>query len=378
MGNALVKASAFTIQKEATYGTDPGDGSNPGDLQDLLIECSGTPEFTDSFETVERNIIRQSFSSYAPLRGVENTSGSFAIEAHGSGLYDTELETALAYKAAFGYLIGPNTVTGAVDAVVKTTIATEGCAAVADHDYYDDPQMYKHVLSVTDASDFEVGYPIRVLDASDQTVLHLAGFVESISAGSPDEITVISARPDDLSGVIDPTDLVDCGYLFKLCDEDGDQVNSLISLTLKYWRGDITKEVFVGDLITEFGLDLSTGQLIVPSFSWEGKTVSYATETFATSNDQPNGGTYDSENTSPLIAKLTDVFMEERDTPANVFQSCISNLQISLTNEVFKKQCLATEGIGEVIRTGRSVTGSLETFYEDKSFQDAPFFWYPY
>ena len=53
------------------------------------------------------------------------------------------------------------------------------------------------------------------------------------------------------------------------------------------------------------------------------------------------------------------------------FQECITNVQLTLTNEVFKKECIASTGIGEVLRTSRSVTGSLNTFYTGSDFQKA-------
>ena len=362
MSNALVKASAFTIEVESSYGVDPN--SSDTSMENHVLELSGTPTFDDSFDTIERNIIRQAFSSYAPIRGTENTSGNFAVEAHGAGAYQTSPESVLAYKGAFGYLIGPAAESGVVDHVLATTVATTPGYSKSNSSKFTDPQMYEHEFDVTSSTNFSVGYPVRVL-SSDGATLKLAGFITDISTNT---VTVLSSEPATVS--VASGDVVDCGYLFTLRDYQGSQVSDLPSLTMKYWRGDIIRECYTGNIITQFSFDASTGQLIQPTFNWEGKTVSY-TGSAGSHSSYPGSAShsYDSSTTSPIVSKLTDVFLEDSDGTA--FESCISNLQISLTNEVFKKQCIATSGIGEVVRTARKVEGSLSTFYEDATFQTA-------
>lgn len=354
---ALVKSSNFTIELETTYGTDP----NPTDtnLDDALIELSGTPNFTDSYDTVERDIVRQAFSTYAPIRGTQNTSGDFKVEAHGSGAYNSAPESGIAYKAAFGYCIGSATQTGFVDHVLSTTVTNSIGASVTNSSIFIDPQMYEHNVEVTSATNFEVGYPVRIMDSTGAT-LRLAGFIKSISANT---LTILSSK-DTISSLTDG-DIVDCGHLYTLRDYALNQVAALPSFTAKYFRGNITREVYTGNIVTQFALDASTGQLLQPTFNWEGKTVGYtsASQTWSASH------TYDSDVTDPIVCRLTDVFMESADGDA--YQKCISNLQINLANEVFKQQCIATEGVGQVIRTKRNVTGSLNTFYEDRAFQTA-------
>jgi hypothetical protein len=62
---------------------------------------------------------------------------------------------------------------------------------------------------------------------------------------------------------------------------------------------------------------------------------------------------------------------DPEDSYQRFFQECITNIQITVTNEVFKKECIASLGIGEVLRTSRAVTGSLNTFYTGMDFQVA-------
>ncbi len=361
MGNALVKSSNFTVEIEASdaYGVDPN--SSDTSIDNYLVELAGVPDFSDSFDTIERNIIRQAFSSYAPIRGTENTSGSVVVEAHGSSVYNTPLESAALYKGAFGYLIGPDATPDVVDAALSTTVGTSGDVTGTQSTIFTNPQMYTYAIDVASSADFQVGYPVRVY-SSDGSSLILAGFIDEIPDAT--HITILSANTGDGSNQITFTsgDVVDCGYMFTLRDKSLNQVVNLPSLTMKYWRGNITRECYTGNIITQFSLDLSTGQLIQPTFNWEGKTVAYTTAAYSGS-----GTTFDSNAANPLVVKLTDIFMKDEDDHA--FESCISNLNLSLTNEVFKKQCIATSGIGEVVRTARNVTGSLNTFYEDSSFQ---------
>lgn len=364
MANALVKASNFAVYRETTYDTAPSLGT----IEAHLIEMSGVPEFNDSFESIERDISRQSFSTYAPIRGLETTSGSFSVECHGSGSNDTALETHEVWRAAFGYSIGPSGET-VTDETLSTTINATPAYTKSASTLYTDPQMYEHQFDVTSETDFQVGYPCRVTDSTGAT-LKLAGFIIDIT---DDAITVLSAEPDDvtLSG---GSDILDCGYMYTLRAKDLSQVVNLPSLTFRYWRGDIVREEYTGNIITELSFDASTGQLINPSFSWEGASISYDTNSGATGKYVADGGgttSFDSANTSPMVAQLTDIFMESNEDTPVANQACVSNIQFTISNTVYKKQCLGSRGIGEVIRTSRAVTGSFSTFYEDEAFQEA-------
>ena len=370
MAEALVKSSTFLCYREATFGVAP-------DLEDLVdhaIEVSGIPTFGDTYEQIERDVTRKAFSSYAPIRGIESTSASFPVELHGSGANATAPEGLELYRSAFGYCIGPvgETIT---DATLGTTVAATPAYTKSDSGTYEDPQMYEHKFDVTSSTGFQVGYPCRVTDSTGAT-LRLVGFILSITTNT---ITVLSSEPV-LAGVI-ATDLFDCGYLFTLRKKDLEQVAELPSLTNQYYRGDIARETYVGNIVTQLDIDFATGQLVLPSFTMEGTSVSYDGNSGAVGKfisdlaaaDPSEAGTsvtYDSENADPIVCTLTDVFMESlEDTPA-VFEECISNLQFSLTNEIYKKQCIQTTGIGKIIRTARNVTGSLNTFYASESFGD--------
>ena len=353
MSNALVKASTLVIMP-----SDPSTG-DPVTTEARLIETSDAPTFSDSYDTIERNVIRQAFSTYAPVRGLETTSGSINVELHGSGSYNIPPESALLYKSAFGGLIAPvvNSTWHPIDDVLSTTIDTAGTGSYSAVGSTS-PVLYTCTISVVDGSDFQVGYPIRI---------HIAGVIKTIGF-----ITVISTNDitfvTENNATLADADTVDCGYLFVLRNMDETQITDTPEVNFDYYRGNLTRERWNETLTTEFSIDFSTGQICLPSFSWEGTSVGYSTASYSAATYTGINSTFDSENTSPLVVQLADIFMHDG---SDYTQDCISNVQITVSNSVYKKQCIASLGIGEVIRTSRAVTGSLNTFYEDKEFQEA-------
>jgi len=147
--------------------------------------------------------------------------------------------------------------------------------------------------------------------------------------------------------------------------EDGSypQVLATPAMNFDYYRGNIVKESWFKALATEMSIDFSTGQVCLPAFNWEGSEVGYADQSFdpseySTDSIAPIYKDFDSVKTEPLVVQLADIYMElfeHKDTwtalpSPKFFQECISNIQITITNEVYKKQCIASTGIGEVLR----------------------------
>jgi len=394
---ALVKSSTLVMM--------PTKNGAPDTENARSIEVSGAPTFSDSFETIERNVVRQAFSTYAPLRGLETTSGTITVELHGAGEVDLPPETALLYKSAFGALYTPDiTISQAnnntwipSDGVIAALV---GNATISQTELVDsgtnsyNPKLYAVTVELTltaatiKEQGFELNFPVRIYDASTNE-LKVAGFITKITEGGTPSITIVTEK--DCSGVtFATTDKVDCGFLFLLhkkydgSSETYPQVLATPEANFDYFRGNIVKEHWTKALTTEFSVDFSTGQVCLPAFNWEGSEVGYSDASYAP-GDYVAGtaGTnindlYDSSKTDPLVVQLADIYMAEideyTDTEVKVkdyFQECISNIQLTLSNEVFKKQCVATLGIGEVIRTSRSVTGSMNTFYTGKEFQEA-------
>jgi len=360
MTTALVKASTLVILPSDLDG-------DPVYTKARSIEVSGPPTFSDQYDTIERNVVRQAFSSYAPLRGLESTSSTITLELHGSGIATKPPESALLYKGAFGAMIAPVAAgtdwTSIIDDELSTVIDTGGEGTYTP--LGTSPEIYSCTITVDSATDFAVEYPVRIYSG---TTIRTIGFITEVSG---DDITFITQN----NGALTAGDTVDCGFLFSLRNLDKTQVANLTPANFDYFRGDITKEHWTKNTSTEFSIDFSTGQVCLPSFNFEGAEVGYTTQKYADANPAYSliNTTYDSENTTPLVVQLADIFMSYLDTndDTQYFQDCISNVQFSITNDVFKKQCIGTLGIGEVLRTSRNVSGSLNTFYTNKDFQDA-------
>jgi hypothetical protein len=386
---ALVKSSTLVAMP-----TDASTG-NPDTAKARSIEVSGAPTFSDSFETIERNVVRQAFSTYAPLRGLETTSGTITVELHGSGNVDAPPETALLYKSALGSLYTPAGVTDPwipADGVIASTVGDLSqtnpvIAEVLDGSNQSyNPKLWSYTFPISPATTikeegFELNFPVRVYS---DTELKIIGFITKIDETNK-TITIVTEKDPNTVTLVDGTnaDKVDCGFLFllhKKYDAASDtypQVLQTTEMNFDYFRGDIVKERWFKALATEFSIDLSTGQVCLPSFNWEGAEVGYSDDSYSPS-DYTINTLYDSSNSDPLVVQLTDIYMAEIDEYTDnevkvkeYFQDCISQIQITLTNEVFKKQCIASLGIGEVLRTSRAVTGSLNTFYTGKEFQEA-------
>ncbi len=337
MAIALLKNSTITVRKESTYGVAPGtiDKSN-------AIEVSGVPEFTDSFDSIERDVIRNSFSTFAPIRGLESTSGSLSVELHGSGTHGTPPESGVLWEAAMGYTL-PGASSDVVGGVTTSSYATS---------------YFQLDIPVTDETGFHIGAAVVV---HDNTEVIGEGFVIATSSGV---VSIVSKK--DFSASVQVGNFVSEGVIYSLTDASGN-VGDLPSFTLDFWRGDITREQYVGNLVTGLELNMEAGQIVVPSFTWEGKTVTYTASDFKT--DVPTGTlSYDSVVANPLIAREADLIITDG---TNVFTMPVSSLNISLSNEITKLQAIDTAGIFQVVRTKRTITGTLNTFYEGKDFQDA-------
>jgi len=341
MAIALLKNSTITVRKESQYGVDPGTIT-----KDNAIEVSGVPEFNDSYETIERDVIRNSFSTFAPIRGLESTSGSISVELHGSGSHGTPPESDALWESAMGY-----TLTGGTG-----TVQGVGTASAYATDYY----LIEFSIGIGEAASFHKGAAVVIYTG---TTIIGEGFINAIDTGT-DTLSVIAKT--DFSTSLENGQTVSEGVVYALKDDSGN-VGALPSFVLDFWRGDITREKYLGNIVTSLELNMDAGQIVVPTFSWEGKTVEYSASDFAT--DVPTGTlAYDSVVASPLIARDVELVITDG---TNVFTMPVSTLNLSLSNEITKLQAIDTSGIFQVVRIKRSITGTLNTFYEGKDFQDA-------
>lgn len=344
---ALLKNSAIMIAKEPSYGVVP-----TMDNRSLAIEASGTPEFNANYDTIERDIVRKAFSSYAPLRGLLNTSGTIAVEMHGSGTLGVVPESDVLYECAMGYkLTGSSTTITTLDSTLD--YETGGAVSGAT-------KLYKYTFTVADATIFKKGRTVMVYNG---TAVRGFGYV----VGNTGTALVIVSNENFSSAVVDSSDMVTEGMVYSLTDASGVAAD-LPSFTANFYRGNITKEQYIGNIVTGLTLNMDSGQIVVPSFTFEGKDVAYTSTTFEA--DVPNGTLlYDSESTTPLIARSADLIMYDNNN--NHFYMPVSSFNVSLENTVNKLQAVTETGYFNVSRTARKVSGSMTTYYQNKDFQDA-------
>ena len=337
MAIALLKNSTIALRKEVTYGVDPGTITKAD-----VIEASGVPTFNETYATITRDVINKSFSTPADIRGLGTTSGDIAVELHGSGVAGTEPESNVLYEAAMGYKITGGTAT-----------ASSATSAAYATDYF------AITITVDDTSSFVVG---RAVTAVDNSAFVGEGFVNEVTDGT----TLVIESKTDWSTSVTATTTISEGVVYSLLPSTG-SVGDLPSFTADFWRGDITRENYLGNIVTGMTLDMSAGALTQPKFTFEGSEVNYTASDFDT--DVPTGTlSYDSAIANPLIARSVDLIITDGTT---VNTMPVASLKLDLANTVQKLESIDTAGIFQVIRTKRAVTGSLNTFYESVDFQTA-------
>lgn len=348
MNFALQKNSVLTVAKETTYGISP-IMTDKG----LAVELSGDVDLQNNYDNIERDIVRKSFSTYAPIRGTQNTSGSMSFELHGSGALNIAPETDVLWECAFGYKLA-----GATGGIVATA------DSVLDYETGTTPtgttELFKIIITLVDASAFTVGRTVMIYSG---TTIRGLGYVSEISSNT---MTIIS-KTNFFSNIV-ANDSVTEGLVYSLKASDG-TVDELPSFSANFYRGNITKESYVGNIVTSMKFNFQTGQIIVPEVSFEGKTVTYIPTTF---EDDVTVGTleYDSNTTSPLVARSVDMIAHRNDMLESWYMP-VSSLNIDLTNEINKLQAVTEEGVFQIMRVKRNVSGQLETYYLNKEFQQA-------
>jgi hypothetical protein len=345
MATGLLKNSALMILPESAPGVI--GVSYPYDRK-YTIEAIEGVEFNDNYDTVERSVVRKSFSTYAPLRGLENTSLTIPMELHGSGSVGTDMESSLLYECAFGYkLVGGN---GTTDSVAS---AVAGPGTLKDITF---------TLNSGEGANFTVGRVVSVFNGS---TLRGTGRIISISG---DTLTVRSR--DDWSAEVHVGDAVTEGVIYSLCDASGD-VGSLKTFAAAYFRGDLVLELFTGNIVTQLDINLSTGQIIQPQFNAEGMTCVYNPNgSDGTYNNSTTGTlSYDSELTGPIVARSVDLIAV--DSEGNHFYMPVAEFNTTITNEVAKLEAVTEEGYWEVDRIKRNVAGNITTYYQGPDFQEA-------
>lgn len=310
MAEAQVRASTVAVKIETTYATDPTIAAAN------VIEVAGTPVFNDDFEQKERNVVRNTLSELEMVRGAETVAGEIPFEIKGSGTAGTAPDADPLIECAIGV---KNTSTASTTTTGSTTTSV--------------------VLTGGGGAGFAVGDAIRVALATPE--------ITWITAKATDTLTVspaLSSAPG--SGVA-----VGAGVHYKLS-------KTLKSFWAQFWRGDITLETYKGNVVDSLSLDFSVGEIIQASLSFQGKEAAApVTQTYGL-------GTPTFDQTLPLMGR--NMVLTLAGTSFGM-----QNLQIEITNEVYRKLDLTTSGTQKILFTRRRITGSFSLIYENKDIEDA-------
>ncbi len=314
MAEALVRKSTIAVKREGTYGTDPTATSAD------VIDLAGVPTLNDEFDEKERTVIKNTLSEPETIRGAETTSGELPIEPKGSGTAGTSPDADVLWESAVGVRnTSTASTTHAASASTTTTIE----------------------LVASGGASFAVGDAIYLPTVG-------TGEVTWITAIATDQLTVSPALsvPPGLSVS------VGAGVHYKLT------VAALKSFFLDFWRGDITREKFGGNIVESLALNFNTGDIITSTFGFQGQ------QAFAPVTEAYGLGAASFDATLPLVATSMVLTIGAVSTP-------LSSLSVEIANELFRRLSMTTAGTQSVIGTKRTVSGSFSLFYEDKAVEDA-------
>lgn len=309
MALALVRKSTLALALETVYGTMETITSAD------VLSLAAVPNFNSNYDQVEDPTIRNTLSKWGSLRGAENVSGDLAVPFRGSGTAGTAPDSDFLWTAGIGL---KNTSTA------STTHATTPCTTTSI------------VLVTSGGTGFAVGDAIRV-----------GGEITWVTVKATDTLTVSPA----LASAPGFGAAVGAGVHYKLSSVRK-------SLCAKFWRGDITREDYTGLVVESFDMDFATGQIPLPKFAFQGKSMAAPTaEVYGL-------GAPALDATTPLVAR--DMIV----TIGGVSYA-VSNIALSIKYDIYKQLAVTTSGAQNIVHTGRAITGSFSLMYEDKTVEDA-------
>lgn len=308
MAIALVRKSTLAVKKEATYGIMPSIASTD------VISMAGVPSFNSTFDQVEDPTIRNSLDKWGTVRGAESVSCEISVPCRGSGTAGTAMDADVLFECAMG---AKNTSTA------STTHASSACTTTSI------------VLVSGGGANFAVGDAVLI-----------AGEVTWVAAKATDTLTVSPA----LASAPGLGAAVGAGVHYKLGSDR-------LSFAAKFWRGDITREDYVGNVVESFNMDFATGQTPVPKFACQGKSMSSpVAEGYAL-------GAPSLDSSNLLVATNMGV------TIGGVIYK-VGNIAVSVAYDIYKRMSVVSAGTQDIIQTGRTVSGSFSLIYEDKTVED--------
>jgi hypothetical protein len=312
MAKALVRTSTLAVKKEATYGAIPTYAAAD------VLSLWGEPNFNSRFDPIEDMTLFNSLSKRGTLRGAETTDGDVSIPFKPSGTAGTAPDTDVLYECGVG----------AKNVSTASTTTTGSTVSIIE-------------LVASGGAGFAVGDAVLIdpLGGSAYEVVWITSIATDSLTVSPD----MSSAPG--SGVD-----VRAGVHYKLS-------SARSSFGARFWRGDLVREDYLGNVVQTMELEFVAGQLPVPKFTFQGQTLnSPVTEAYglgATSLDADD----------PLVARNMTIEVGGASYP-------VANIAIAINFDIFRNVVCTGSGTEDIILTGRMCTGSFSLLYEDKTIED--------
>lgn len=311
MATALIRKSTLAAILEVTYGVMPAmTGAN-------VFSIWSTPNLNSNYDQVEDKTVRNTLSKWGTIRGAENVTGDISFPFKGSGTAGTAPPSSVLWECGMGI---KNTSTA------STTHGTTPCTTTSI------------VLVAAGGANFSVGDAVLI-----------GGEVTWVTAKATDTLTVSPA----LTAAPGFGAAVGAGVHYK-------PSSAMKSFSARFWRGDITREDYLGLVAESLVLDFASGQIPAPKVTLLGQTRSApVAQTYAASGM----GAVPTESASPLVARNMVVTLGAVSYP-------VANIALDIKMDTYKRMAVTTSGVQEILPTARAVTGSFSFLYSDKTIDD--------
>lgn len=375
----LVKSSVVSVKKEGTFGVDPtADATNVIRVADIEVD--------DEYEKESWDEIANTKDSKADLWGNEKTPGSIKLNMRASGTAGTAPEGDPLYECAFGekHAYTGSTVAASSDTDTINVDAGDGsnfavndiiaCIVPTATTFTTGSGSTTTSIVLTATTGLAVGDIVQVPN-SDGTALIEATEVTVVASGSITVSPALTAAPDAsmtvkkagieftrvtaittdaltvapaLSAAPDTYSQIRSGVTYKCTLSD------LPSFFLDFWRGNVVHETYGGNKESEFSLDIQSGKIIQPSFTFEGIIGTKTLAAYGLGTP-----TFNSE--IPIVAVSQNIKLGGSTVRCDKFA-------IKVANEIYDDQDISTSGIVAKIHTGRTVSGSFSSLYRSLDF----------
>lgn len=323
--NQAVSAATFNKQN---FAVDPTVAAAD------IVEFVPPVGFDSTRAEIANDAVNRSFDENEPVLGTEAVTGSITVNLHGSQRDGTNT----AYTMGDAALKAPETDALWQSAVgeVSTTAATTtsaGCTSAS------------LVVQTFAAGTFMKGQHL-LIDPAGSTAYQV---VRITAADSGTKTLTISPA---LTSAPAQSIQIGAGVHYRTT------LTELHSIWVEYWRGDLTREIYKGNKCNGVSLDFTVNQSIKPVFSFDGKETGAFTAAACTLGTPSYPDTGDMHVGRYAVLKIGGVSYSA------------SSVKFDLKNELFKREDLTSSGVKSIIRTKRTITGSITMLYESKNFQD--------